>query len=80
MLLENRWFGDGLRQWEEQKTLSRKIKRTAYISIVLTFSLSIAILHDRLELQILLIGIGAVLLYFLWRVPVPVAVKEPVSR
>ena len=75
MLLENRWFGDGLRQWEEQKTLSRKTKRTAYISIVLTFTLSIAILRDRPEVQVLLIGIGIVLLYYIRRLPVEL--KEP---
>ena len=75
MLLENKWFGKGLRQWEEQKTLTRKTKNTAYISIVLTFTLSIAILRDRLELQILLLGVGVILLCFLWRVPV--AVNKP---
>ena len=75
MLLENRWFGDGLRQWEEQKTLSPKTKRTAYISIVLTFTLSIAILRDRPEVQVLLIGIGVVLLYYIRCLPVEL--KEP---
>ncbi len=70
MLLDNRWFGDGLRQWQERKTISRKSRRTALGTIVLTFTLSIAIMRDNPEVQVLLLGIGLLLLYSIGRLPV----------
>ena len=68
MLLNNRWFGPTLKQWEETKTLSRKTKYKASFLIVIAFSVSIAILHNRIQLQLLLVGIAMVLLFFIWRI------------
>jgi hypothetical protein len=68
MLLENAWFGPIIQQWEENKTLSRKIKYKASFLIVLVFSISIVCLKDKLHLQLLLIGIAFALLFFLWRI------------
>lgn len=67
MLLNNRWFGPGLRQWEAEKTVTRQTKRRATALIILTFAISIAILHGRIGLQCMLIGIAALLLFFIWR-------------
>lgn len=66
-LLSNRWIGRDLKQWEETRTVSRRVKPRATWLIILTFSVSIAILSGRIELQIMLIGIAAVLLFFIWR-------------
>ncbi len=71
MLLNNRWVGASLKQWEEKKSVSRQTKRNASILVLISFSLSIAILSGRLELQILLMGIASVLLFFIWRLKEP---------
>jgi len=68
MLLNNKWFGPGLKQWEETKTLSRKTKRKATLLITMTFAVSIIILNDRAYLQMMLVGIAIVLLFFIWRI------------
>lgn len=67
MLLDNRWFGPGLRQWESEKTVSRQTKRTSSVLISGTFLLSILLMHERPELQVFLLLLAAVLLLFIWR-------------
>jgi uncharacterized membrane protein YbaN (DUF454 family) len=68
MLLNNAWFGPNLKQWEEKKTLSRKTKYKASFLIIITFTVSIAIFDDTIQLQLLLVGIAIVLLFFIWRI------------
>jgi len=68
MLLNNPWFGNTLKQWEANKTLSRTTKYKATGLIVITFSISIAILSHNGYLQLLLLGIAIVLLFFIWRI------------
>ena len=67
MLLNNRWFGAGLRQWEETKTISRKSKQKATIIIIISFAISIAILNHRIGLQLMLVAIAIVLLTIIWK-------------
>ncbi len=74
MLLDNRWLGKILRQWEEEKTVSRRIKYRASVLILLSFSLSIAILQDHFALQSMLIVIAIICLFFIWKL------KEPVKH
>lgn len=68
MLLDNKWFGAGLRQWEESKTISRESKRKATVVILLSFGLSIAVLHQRIGLQLMLIGLAIILLLTVWNI------------
>ena len=68
MLLNNRWVGPPLRQWEETKSLPRKIKVRASLLIVVTFSVSIAIFSYDIRIQLLLVTVAIVLLFFLWRI------------
>ncbi|MDQ7004891.1 MAG: YbaN family protein [Ghiorsea sp.] len=67
MLLNNRWFGEVLRNWEEHGVVSRHIKMRATLLIALTFFISITILYQHLGLQLMLVGIAFILLFFLWR-------------
>ena len=71
MLLNNQRIGPVLKQWEENKTLSRKTKYKAFFLIILTFSISVAILDNKIQLQLLLVGIAIVLLFFIWRIKEP---------
>jgi uncharacterized membrane protein YbaN (DUF454 family) len=68
MLLNNRWFGEDLRQWEQSKTMSRQSKQKATIIIVLSFGVSITILHHRVGLQIMLIVLALILLAIIWKI------------
>ena len=68
MLLDNKWFGPALKQWETTKTLSRKTKRKSTVLITITFAVSIAILSGRPYLQLMLVSIALILLFFIWRI------------
>ena len=67
MLLNNRWVGESLREWEENKIVSRKTKKRATTLVFISFSASIAILHERLELKLFLITLATILLFCIWR-------------
>jgi len=67
-LLNNRWVGADLRRWEQTKTMKRSTKKRATWVIVATFSVSIALVWGMPLLQLMLIAIAAVLLFFLWRI------------
>ena len=79
MLLNNRWFGSALQQWEESRTITRASKLKAIKLVVLTFSLSIGILHGKLQLQIGLLVIGSILLAFMWRLKEAKAIPAPIA-
>lgn len=68
MLLNNKWFGPSLKQWEQSKTLSRKTKYKATTLIVVTFAISIVVLIGRIQLQFMLVAVALVLLLFIWRI------------
>ena len=77
MLLHNRWFGKALQQWEDDRSISRTSKVKAMVLIVITFALSIAILHGRLQLQLGLLIMGIILLTFMWRLKETNVIKIP---
>lgn len=66
-LLNNRWFGADLQQWGQSRTITRRSKVKAMLLIVLTFAVSIGVLHGRLPLQLGLLTLGCILLIFMWR-------------
>ena len=71
MLLDHPWFGSLLRQWEKNRTVSRRIKIRASVLIVLSFSVSIAVLQDNPLLQTMLILLAIICLYYIWRLKEP---------
>ncbi|HID46328.1 MAG TPA: DUF454 domain-containing protein [Chromatiaceae bacterium] len=70
-LLDNRWFGPDLRQWEEQRCISHVAKQRAMLLIVLSFALSIVMLSGRPLIQGLMVSFGGLLLLLVWRLPEP---------
>lgn len=80
MLLNNRWFGAALRQWDDNRSITRTSKIKAMTLIVLTFTLSIGVLHGRLPLQLGLFTLASILLTFMWRLkeaePIPAPIKN----
>lgn len=79
MLLNNRWFGSALQQWEENRTITRRSKIKAMILVVLTFSLSIGILHGKFQLQMGLLVLGNILLAFMWRLKEAKAIPATIT-
>lgn len=67
MLLDNKWFGPPLAQWEKSKTIRRKIKHKVMTLIIATFGISIWVLSGRIELQLMLVCFCLILLSFVWR-------------
>jgi uncharacterized membrane protein YbaN (DUF454 family) len=67
MLLNNKWFGPSLGQWEKTKTIRHEIKYKVMLLIIATFGLSIALLAGRVGLQLMLIGVCPILLFFVFR-------------
>lgn len=67
MLLNNKWFGPHLRQWENNKTIRRGIKRKVMLMIVISFGVSIAILSGRMGLQLMLVCFCIVSLFIVSR-------------
>lgn len=67
MLLNNKWFGPPLSQWENSHTVRKDTKYKATVLIIITFAISITVLHGRVGLQLMLVGIGLTLLWFIHR-------------
>jgi len=67
-LLHNRWFGEDLQRWERNKTMKRTTKKRATWIILISFTLSISILWGHIIVQLLLLCIALILLFFLWRI------------
>ena len=67
MLLNHKWFGPPLAQWEHTHTIRRPVKRKAMLLIIITFGVSISILACRVELQLMLVVICLILLWFMSR-------------
>ncbi len=70
-LLDSKWFGEILRQWNENKNVSRRIKYRATLLILLSFLISIAILQGKPLLQLLLVLIALICLFYIWRLKDP---------
>lgn len=68
MLLNNKWFGPALAQWEQTKTIRRQIKHKVMLLIIATFSISIFVLSGRTGLQLMLVGFCLMVLFFVWRI------------
>ena len=79
MLINNRWFGPILKQWEESKTVSQRIKIRASIIIFISFSFSLFILQGRFLLQTMLLMIAVTLLIFIWRLKEEDTAEKPAN-
>jgi hypothetical protein len=68
MLLNHKWFGPPLQQWEQTHTMRPKVKKKVYLLIILTFAISITVLWGRTGLQLMLVGFCLTLLWFISRI------------
>jgi len=71
MLLNNKWLGPPLQEWEKTHTIRRHIKYRVMILIIISFSASIAILSGRHGLQLMLVFLGLFVLLLVARLKEP---------
>lgn len=68
-MLNHRWMGPMLRDWERDRSLTRRSKTIAVGSMLLMVSLSIWSFQGRLILQLLLLALGAIGAWVVLRIP-----------
>ncbi|MBL7002468.1 MAG: YbaN family protein [Gammaproteobacteria bacterium] len=67
MLLNNKWFGPVLKEWEEKKTVSRQTKYKSTLLVIVSFSVSILLMAGKSYHQLMLLCLAVILLYFIWK-------------
>jgi len=67
MLLNNKYFGEDLQRWEKEKTVKHEIKIKAMLLVIASSTLTMFLVHPRLELQVVLLSLYFFLLVIIWR-------------
>jgi len=70
-MIENKWFGPTIIQWQNHRTVSRAVKKRAIFMVTVTFSISILFFIDEIYLQFLLLFMAIVLIVYLYNLPSP---------
>lgn len=68
-LLNHRWFGPMLRDWESERSLTRRTKTIAVLSMLVMLGFSIWTFNGRPALQGLLLVTGAIGAFVVLRIP-----------
>ena len=68
-LLNQRIAGPLIREWRRHRAMPRKAKRAGYLLMLLSFGSSILMMESPWH-RWMLAGLGGVLTFFLWRIPV----------
>ncbi|MFQ3175331.1 MAG: uncharacterized membrane protein YbaN (DUF454 family) [Psychromonas sp.] len=67
-LLKTPYFGAILQDWEKHKKIDKKRKLQIYLVVLSSFMLSILVLRGSILLQLLLLLILSILLFFIHRI------------
>lgn len=68
-LLNNRYFGKMIRDWETDRSLSRRTKTFALASMVLMLIISLLSLSEKPVLQGVILLLGIIGTVVVWRIP-----------
>ena len=68
-LLNHRWFGPMLRDWESDRSLTRRTKTVAVVSMLVMVGFPVWTFHGRLALQLVLLVTGAIGAFVVLRIP-----------
>ena len=68
-LLENRIAGPIIIEWQMYRSIPRQVKRWVYFLMAISFSSSMIIVPEVWQ-KIMLLMIGVILGFFIWRIPV----------
>lgn len=80
-LLENRWFGDVVRRWEEQRCMERRFKRRAIALVLVGFSATLLLVPLAIPVRAGLVALALGIVFFIYRIPEQpvVRVRAPIS-
>lgn len=68
-LLSHRSFGPTIRNWEENRSVSRRTKKIAVSMMTLSISVSIWVVREHLWLQLMLAAIAIGVGTWMWQLP-----------
>lgn len=68
-LLAHRIAGPIIRDWQEHRSMPRRVKPWAFLMIALSFGVSMAMMESPWH-RVMLASVAVILAVFLWRVPV----------
>jgi uncharacterized membrane protein YbaN (DUF454 family) len=68
-LLNHRWFGPMLRDWESDHSLTRRTKTIAVLSMLVMVGFSIWTFQGRMPVQLVLLLAGAIGAFVVLRIP-----------
>lgn len=68
-LLDHPVLGSTVRAWQQHRSLPRRTKRIAIVTLAITLGTSATLLASRPALQALLVLLGVALAIFLYRIP-----------
>ena len=68
-LLNHRWFGAMLRDWERDHSLTRRTKTVAVLSMLVMVGFSIWTFRERPPVQLVLLATGAIGAFVVLRIP-----------
>lgn len=67
-LLENRFAGPMIREWQLYRSIPRRVKRWVYVLMTISFGSSMLIVPEFWQ-KIMLAAIGSILAFYIWRIP-----------
>lgn len=68
-LLNNRWFGPTILEWQQYRSIRYRTKLTAIAMMALTLASSIVFFVHDARLQALLVALGIALAVYMYRIP-----------
>ena len=69
-LLQHRYFGPMINDWQEHRAMAKKVKIKATLLIAVSFTLTIVFFISQTWLKLVLLTIALILLLFIYRIPV----------
>ena len=69
-LLGTRWAGPMLKDWETHRSLRRRTKWLALLTMAITISISLWILKDQRHIQLVVLLAAFIGAWAVWRIPV----------
>jgi len=68
-LMENKVTGPIIHEWLTYRSIPERVKRWVYFLITLSFGSSIIIVPESWQ-KIMLVVLGSILSFYIWRIPV----------
>ncbi len=70
-LIQQPQLGPMIHNWEQHGSISKRAKITATVAMIILFTISLTLLSIGMVYKVLLVGIAAAVLAFIWTRPLP---------